>query len=228
MINDLTFELKTYCNGAYVHAPIQTNSPYIEMVRRSIYKTRWLKHPHLIFLPYKKRPQGPAAWPDTAQTMYMSKATFTVLLSVTIIMNRKHADTKSIARPLSRLTSRRVPRHQHQKFHTTRCLRLDLTQGFRQDLTQVFLNRFKLRFSTGSDWSFTNLIGTKVVDWIRLSFPELIWLMLFDGIWLIFFQLYLTPISCVYSWFNSHHLGHIPVRIQESHIEKGVFKIIQH
>ena len=36
MINDLTFELKTYCNGAYVHAPRQTNIPYIQTIRRSI------------------------------------------------------------------------------------------------------------------------------------------------------------------------------------------------
>ena len=36
MINDFGFELKLYCNGAYVHAPRQTNIPYIQTIRRSI------------------------------------------------------------------------------------------------------------------------------------------------------------------------------------------------
>ena len=32
--------------GAYIHGPIQQNSPYRYIAMRSIYETRWNEHPH--------------------------------------------------------------------------------------------------------------------------------------------------------------------------------------
>ena len=49
--------------GAYIHAPRYRDSPYVQMVRRSIYETTWPKHPHLPILQYKRRPQGPTLQP---------------------------------------------------------------------------------------------------------------------------------------------------------------------
>ena len=45
--------IKWYVMGESVHAPIQ----------RSIYETRWPKHPHFPIYRYKPRSQGPALWP---------------------------------------------------------------------------------------------------------------------------------------------------------------------
>ena len=49
---------------AYVHATIHRNSLYRNMVKKSIYNTRCLKHPHLTILWSKTTPRGPhfLAW----------------------------------------------------------------------------------------------------------------------------------------------------------------------
>ena len=45
--------------GASVHAPIQSNSTYVHTVSRSIYETRWPKHPHFPIHRYQWLPLGP-------------------------------------------------------------------------------------------------------------------------------------------------------------------------
>ena len=54
-----------YCGvtGASVHAPIQSNTMYAQMVGRYIYNIRLLEHPHSPILRYKKLPQGHSSPP---------------------------------------------------------------------------------------------------------------------------------------------------------------------
>ena len=114
--------------------------------------------------------------------------------------------------PFLHLIHCRDPRHLHQKFHTIQWFRLDLTQGFLWDSTQVFpalfypshltgfhsvfLTRFNSRFSTGFDSRF------------------------FYSIWLAFNAIV----------FNSSHIFRVPFQsgFRKSHIGQGVFEIIQH
>ena len=47
--------------GSSFHEPIQSNSMYVQTVRRSIYYTRQPKHPHFPIRQYKRRLQGPTS-----------------------------------------------------------------------------------------------------------------------------------------------------------------------
>ena len=47
----------------YVHAPIHSNSMYVQTVRRSIYNTIRPEHPPLPIRRYEISPQGPPYWP---------------------------------------------------------------------------------------------------------------------------------------------------------------------
>ena len=49
-------------NGSFCLCTIQSNSPYGQTVRRSIYDTRGTKHPHSPILRYEQCPQLPAPW----------------------------------------------------------------------------------------------------------------------------------------------------------------------
>ena len=51
--------IKRYADGVSVHAPIQRNISYTQVFRRSIYKTRRPKNPHLPIGRYERRPQRP-------------------------------------------------------------------------------------------------------------------------------------------------------------------------
>ena len=76
--------------GTSVHAPIQSNSTYVQTFRLYIYETRLTKHPRLPIRRYQRRPQVPVSWtrytescPDTAllYVMDMDTSTSTVLES---------------------------------------------------------------------------------------------------------------------------------------------------
>ena len=51
---------KKYVTEVFVHAPRQSNHPYLQMVRWSFYETRWTKHSHSPIRRYVWRPLGPA------------------------------------------------------------------------------------------------------------------------------------------------------------------------
>ena len=62
---------------APVHAYIPSNTPYVQMVRRSIYKTRPPKHSHSPILPYKNSPgnplYGPVTWNYLSNKTHVSR-----------------------------------------------------------------------------------------------------------------------------------------------------------
>ena len=49
--------------GVSAHAPIHSNSLYVQIFIRYIYKTRQPKHPHLPISRYQQHPQGTASLP---------------------------------------------------------------------------------------------------------------------------------------------------------------------
>ena len=79
----MTKDKEGLVTGASVRAPRQSNSTYIQTVRRSIYDTRLPEHPHSLIRQYKRclqvppsRPRYMESCPDTA--LLYTTATYTV------------------------------------------------------------------------------------------------------------------------------------------------------
>ena len=66
----LCLRIKGDVTGASIHAPIHSNSMYVQKIRPSIYNTRLPEHPHSPIRWYKHRPQGHASRPRYTYQYY--------------------------------------------------------------------------------------------------------------------------------------------------------------
>ena len=71
----------------YVHAPIHTNSTYVQTVRRYIYKTKISKHPHSPVRHYERRPRGPPRLTSLLQMLERSYGTYILEIWKFVLFN---------------------------------------------------------------------------------------------------------------------------------------------
>ena len=121
------------------------------MARRSIYNTRWLNCPHLTICRYKRHPQGRADHPRYMEfflkrPMSTSTDMSKVLCGITNITNSKRSAAMSIACPLPSLIRCCETCHWNSQFHMVQWFRLNPSQVFPRDSTQVLLTWFDPTF----------------------------------------------------------------------------------
>ena len=207
------------------------------MAIRSIYNTRWPKHPHSPIRRYERHPQGLAT-----RTCYIESCPTrpAICLRLHIRLRLKYHTVSILPQTSSArllrwdLANRRIsypsPRalslasaipHDSTVPNWFNCLFLSRFNSLVPELIWLKGSELGLLFISDSIWLFfsfliwpivSELIHLKIFDWIRISFFGLIWLTSYVFI------------------FDSSHVIWVPLQsgFRESHIGQGVFKIIQH
>ena len=157
--------------GYSFHAPIQSNSPYVQTMSQSIYETRRLKHTHSPIFKYKRHPPKTPLW---AVTWNPFQSRTSSMLRLRIRIQYRHSNTVKItaSTPLMRqdpsLCCVRYPKLAPSSASTVLCWLL-------------FLTWFESQFPT----VFSYLIGIAIYDCIfRLDLTRHFWPYLTHHVWL--------------------------------------------
>ena len=171
-----------------VYIPRQRNSPYRQTFRRSIYNTRWPKHPHYPILRYKQRHQGLPWWQhymDYWQPRPELHLCILLHIQSIILWLRRDChehDTALRSHALLHLICCREPRHRNLRFLIIQQFLLDSTQGFWRDPTQflrinltqgfwLYLTQFSQLGSTHGFWQDLTHV---FIFWIWIIFNTIV------------------------------------------------------